>query len=62
MSLLTTLLLVIGILILLTAKFKISPFIALILVAVLAGALLGMPLPALVKSVQKGIGDMLGSI
>ncbi|MEN9612874.1 MAG: high-affinity gluconate transporter, partial [Bacteroidota bacterium] len=54
--------LVIGILILLTAKFKISPFIALILVAVLAGALLGMPLPALVKSVQKGIGDMLGSI
>jgi Gnt-I system high-affinity gluconate transporter len=62
MTLLTTLLIVIGILILLTAKFKISPFIALILVAILAGALLGMPLQAIVKSVQKGIGDMLGSI
>jgi Gnt-I system high-affinity gluconate transporter len=62
MTLLTTLLIVIGILILLTAKFKISPFISLILVAILAGALLGMPLQAIIKSVQKGIGDMLGSI
>jgi Gnt-I system high-affinity gluconate transporter len=62
MSLLTTLLIVIGILILLTAKFKISPFISLLLVAILAGVLLGMPLQAIVKSVQKGIGEMLGSI
>jgi len=62
MSLLLILLLVVGVLILLTAQFKVSPFIALILVSILAGFLLGMPLTVIAKSLQKGIGDMLGSI
>lgn len=62
MSLLPVLLIVVGLLIILTTTFKVSPFIALILVSILAGFLLGMPLPGIAKSLQKGIGDMLGSI
>lgn len=62
MSLLLVLLVVIVVLILLTTTLKISPFIALILVSILAGFLLGMPLAGIAKSLQKGIGDMLGSI
>lgn len=62
MSLLLVLLLVVGLLIILTTTLKISPFIALILVSILAGFLLGMPLAGIAKSLQKGIGDMLGSI
>lgn len=62
MPLLLVLLTVIGVLILLTTIFKVSPFIALILAALLAGFLLGMPLAGIAKSLQKGIGDMLGSI
>lgn len=62
MPLVLILLIVVGILILLTAQFKISPFIGLILVSILAGFLLNMPLAGIVKSLQKGIGDMLGSI
>lgn len=61
MSLLFVLVLVIGLLILLTT-LKVSPFIAFILVSILAGILLGMPLPTIALSFQKGIGDMLGSI
>lgn len=62
MSIPFILLLVVVILILLTAQFKVSPFIALILVSIFAGFLLHMPLGAIAKSLQKGIGDMLGSI
>ncbi len=62
MSLLFILLLVIGTLIFLTAILKLSPFISFILVTILAGILFGMPLNEIVKSFQKGIGDMLGSI
>ncbi|MES2849281.1 MAG: gluconate:H+ symporter [Bacteroidota bacterium] len=56
------LLIVIIVLILLTTTFKVSPFIALVLVSVMAGLLLGIPLIDIAKSIQKGIGDMLGSI
>lgn len=56
------LLIVIVVLVLLTTLFKVSPFIALILVSLLAGILLGIPVMGIVKSIQKGIGDMLGSI
>ncbi len=62
MPLLPVLLIVVGLLIILTTTFKVSPFIALILVSIIAGFLLGMPLPGIAKSLQKGIGDMLGSI
>lgn len=62
MSLLFILIAVIGTLIFLTSVVKISPFISFILVTILAGILLGMPLVDIVKSFQKGIGDMLGSI
>ena len=56
------LLIVIVVLIFLTTTFKVSPFIALILVSIMAGMLLGIPLTGIAKSIQKGIGDMLGSI
>ena len=62
MSLLIVLLIVVGLLIILTTTFKVSPFIALILVSIFAGLLLGIPLMGIAKSLQKGIGDMLGSI
>ncbi len=54
--------LIIAVLILLTTTFKVSPFIALIFVSILAGSMLGIPVTAIAKSIQKGIGDMLGSI
>ena len=49
-------------LILLISALKISPFIAFMLVSIFAGILLGIPLTDISKSIQKGIGDMLGSI
>lgn len=42
--------------------FKINPFIAFIITSLLAGLLLGLPLTSLTQSVEKGLGDMLGSI
>ena len=62
MSLPLILLIIIVALILLTTTFKVSPFIALVLVSIMAGMLLGSPLLSIAKSIQKGIGDMLGSI
>ena len=41
---------------------KVHPFLAFLVVSILAGGLLGIPLPAITQSVQKGIGDMLGSL
>ena len=41
---------------------KLNPMIALLGVSILAGLLLGMPVPKVFSSVQKGIGDTLGSI
>lgn len=62
MSLVLILIIVIISLVILTAGFKISPFIAFILVSILSGLLLGMPVTGIAQSMQKGIGDMLGSI
>lgn len=42
--------------------FKINPFIAFIITSLLAGLLLGLPMMTLTQTVQKGLGDMLGSI
>ncbi|RXK61589.1 gluconate transporter [Lacibacter luteus] len=45
----------------LTVK-KINPFISLLIVAILAGLALGMPAPALLKSIEKGVGNTLGGL
>ncbi|MFT3679899.1 MAG: gluconate:H+ symporter [Ferruginibacter sp.] len=62
MPLLLVFIIIIVVLIVLTATLKVNPFIALIIVAILGGFLLGQPATAIAKSLQKGIGDMLGSI
>jgi gluconate transporter len=41
---------------------KINPFIAFIITALLAGLFLGLPINTLSQTVQKGLGEMLGSI
>jgi Gnt-I system high-affinity gluconate transporter len=41
---------------------KVNPFLAFLIVSISAGLLLGMPLTNIGKSVNKGIGDTLGSI
>ena len=48
--------------ILLTAKLKLHPFIALFLVAIFYGLFAGMPLKEIVNSVNQGFGDTLGKI
>ena len=45
----------------LTAK-KISPFLSLLIVAIIAGLLLGMKPAALLVSIEKGVGSTLGSL
>lgn len=45
----------------LTVK-KINPFISLLIVAILAGLALGMPAPALLKSIERGVGSTLGGL
>ena len=62
MSLILILLAVLILLILLITALKINPFIAFILVSITAGFALGIPYENIAKSVQKGVGDMLGSI
>ncbi len=49
-------------LILLITWGKINPFLAFLVVSLLAGWWLGIPLADLTKSVKKGIGDMLGEL
>lgn len=46
----------------LTAKLKVHPFIALLLVAILYGIVSGMPLNQIIISVNKGFGNTLGGI
>lgn len=48
--------------ILLTAKLKVHPFVALLLVAILYGIVVGMPLNQIIESVNKGFGNTLGGI
>lgn len=49
-------------LILLISVAKVHPFLAFLLVSVLAGILLGLPLNKIAGSVEKGIGDLLSSL
>jgi Gnt-I system high-affinity gluconate transporter len=62
MTLLVALLFIVSMLIFLTAYLKVSPFLAIVVVAFFAGCILGMPLITIVKAIQKGIGDMMGNI
>ena len=52
----------IGLLVFLITYLKVNSFIAFLLVSLLSGILLGLPLPDLAKSIQKGLGDTLGSL
>jgi Gnt-I system high-affinity gluconate transporter len=52
----------IGVLVLLITYFKINAFLAFIVVSILAGFVLGVEPVAIIGSVQKGMGDMLGSL
>jgi Gnt-I system high-affinity gluconate transporter len=49
-------------LITLISWLKFNPFIAFIIVSILAGLMLGMPLHKIPASIQKGIGDSIGSL
>lgn len=55
-------LLCIGILVLLITRFKVNAFLTFLLISILAGLLLGIDPSRLTGSIQKGIGDMLGSL
>ncbi|MDR3712461.1 MAG: gluconate:H+ symporter [Puia sp.] len=52
----------IAILVLLITWAKLNAFLALLLVSILAGLWLGIPVGKVVKSVEKGLGDTLGSL
>jgi GntP family gluconate:H+ symporter len=52
----------VGALIVLIARFKVHPFVALIAVSLAMGAAAGMPLGAAVKAFQDGVGGALGFI
>jgi Gnt-I system high-affinity gluconate transporter len=52
----------ISVLILLITKFKINAFLAFLVITILAGFLLGIDALQITRSIQKGIGDMLGSL
>lgn len=49
-------------LILLISKAKINAFIAFVLVSIAMGLLMGMDVAAVVQSLQKGIGDLVGAL
>ena len=49
-------------LILLISWGKINPFLAFLVISIVAGLLLGIPFTKIVGSVQKGMGDTLGSL
>ncbi|MBL0744749.1 gluconate:H+ symporter [Chryseolinea lacunae] len=52
----------IGLLVLLITKLKLNAFLAFLLIAILAGLLLGIEPAKITGSIQKGMGDMLGSL
>lgn len=62
MGTLIVMLCLVVVLIVLTGIFKINPFIALIIASLLGGFALGIPASAILTSVRKGIGEMMGSI
>jgi len=49
-------------LIILVSAFRINAFISFLIISILAGILLGIPLNKVAASVEKGIGDVLGSL
>ncbi|WP_345329673.1 gluconate:H+ symporter [Mucilaginibacter defluvii] len=49
-------------LVMLVSWFKLNPFIAFLVVSVIAGLLLQIPAVKLLASIQKGLGDTLGSL
>lgn len=49
-------------LVLLITWGKLNPFIAFLIVSIVAGVALGIPLNKITLSIQKGVGDMLGSL
>jgi Gnt-I system high-affinity gluconate transporter len=59
MTLLTVLLALAG-LVILIAALKVNPFLAFLVVSVIAGLCLGIPIENVTASVEKGIGDILG--
>jgi len=56
------LILSIGLIILLTARYKMHPFIVLFLVALFYGICVGMPFDEIITSVNEGFGNTLGGI
>ncbi len=52
----------IALLVLLITYFKVNPFLAFLVISILAGLWLGIDPTRITASVQKGIGDMLGSL
>ncbi len=52
----------ISILVVLITRFKVNAFLAFLIISILAGLLLGIEPIKLTGSIQKGIGDMLGSL
>lgn len=52
----------IGILVLLITRFKVNAFLAFLIISILAGLMLGIGPGQITGSIQKGIGDMLGSL
>jgi Gnt-I system high-affinity gluconate transporter len=49
-------------LVILVTWAKLNPFVAFLIVSILAGLLLGIPMGKVVASVQKGLGDTLGQL
>ncbi|NKX52554.1 transporter, partial [Arthrobacter deserti] len=52
----------VALLLLAVIKFKIPAFLALLVVSVLVALAAGIPLQDIVKTVQEGMGDTLGSV
>lgn len=50
------------ILVVLITRFKVNAFLAFLAISILAGLLLGIDVSQITGSIQKGIGDMLGSL
>ena len=50
------------VLVILIARFKLNPFITLIVVSLALGAAIGMPMSTIVKSFETGVGNTLGHI
>jgi Gnt-I system high-affinity gluconate transporter len=59
---LAAILLAVALLIALIAVLRVQPFVAFIIASIAAALLLGLPLEQIPKSVERGIGDMLGSL